>query len=180
MKALVLLVVLAVAITAVVWFSNQGKTPSTDSTPEGAPGAVAPTGGASNAAVIPAANFRVEDYKGQVLVMDFWATWCPPCRMAMPGVQKLHEHFQGRPVKVVGVNCSETGDPIEYMKKNGFTYTTVTGADALASKYKLEGIPTFVILGVNGEQLTRTVGYDPGGEAKFTALIEEHLKKNGL
>lgn len=176
MKALALLVLLAVAIVAVLWFTNQGPR-AVPPAPSGQT-AAAPVG---ESAVIAGASFKTEDYKGQVLVMDFWATWCPPCRMAMPGVQKLHEHFKGRPVTVVGVNCSERGaDPIAFMKQNGYTYTTVTEGDSLAQHYTIDGIPTFIILGVNGEQLTRAVGYDPGGEAKFTALIEEHLKKNGL
>lgn len=98
----------------------------------------------------------------------------------MPGVQKIHEHFAGRPVHVMGVNCWEKGDPVAYMQKNGFTYGLVTGADALAASYGVKGIPTFVVLGVDGSVIHKSVGFDPGGEAKITSIIEEHLKKHGL
>lgn len=169
MKGLVLLLLVAAAIVAAVVFIKPSSTP--------APGPAGATGAAS---VMAASEFSVEGHKGGVLVMDFWATWCPPCRAAMPGVQRLHEKFQGRPVHVVGINTSENADPVAYMQNNGFTYRLVTGGDALAKHYKVEGIPTFIIIGVDGEVLHRAVGHSPTHEQEFADIIEADLKKHGL
>jgi thiol-disulfide isomerase/thioredoxin len=171
MKGLVALILIAAGIAALVIFYNPNKSGTS---------AAAPAAAGGSARVIQASDFRLEDYKGQVVVLDFWATWCGPCKMAMPGVQKLHEHFQGRPVQVFGVNCWERGDPGAYMRDNGFTYGLVMGGDDLAKKYKVDGIPTFVVIGIDGERLQRSVGFDPAGEGKLRTLISDHLTKNGL
>lgn len=129
--------------------------------------------------VISASDFRLEDHRGQVLVLDFWATWCGPCRMAMPGMQALHQRFQGRPVRVVGMNCGERGDPVAFMRQNGYTYTLVTGADNVARQFGVTGIPHFVVLGFRGEELLTVRGYSPENEERLARVIEEYLARNG-
>ncbi len=170
MKGLIAMILIAAAIAALVIFYNPNKP---------APASPAGAGSAGTSRVVQAADFRLGDYKGQVVVLDFWATWCGPCKMAMPGMQALHEHFQGRPVQVFGVNCWERGDPVAYMQANGFTYGLVLGGEQLAKSNQVDGIPTFVVIGVDGNRLHRAVGFDPAGEGKLRTIIEEHLAKNG-
>ncbi len=123
-------------------------------------------------------NF-LDDFKGRVVLIDFWATWCPPCKQAMPGVQALHERFQGRPVTILGVNCWERGDPVAYMNENKFTYGLVLKGDALAKEHAVEGIPTFILLDFEGNVLTKQVGYDPANEQKLGDMIEKYLVSRG-
>ncbi|MFG0275956.1 MAG: peroxiredoxin family protein, partial [Phycisphaerales bacterium] len=54
-------------------------------------------------------DVTLSELRGQVVVLDFWATWCGPCKVAMPGVQELHEEFADQPVQIFGVNCWEQG-----------------------------------------------------------------------
>jgi thiol-disulfide isomerase/thioredoxin len=115
-------------------------------------------------------------YRGKIVIMDFWATWCPPCREAMPGVQKLHEKFKDRGVVAFGMNCWESADPATYMKENGFTYTTLVQADPVAQAYQVSGIPTFYVIGPDGRVLFSFVGFDPSLEERIGQIIEAAVK----
>lgn len=174
MKQLVLIVVLIGAVAAgalALKFTGPGS------------GGAKPTGGGgltlTEGAVIPFGDFRLEDYRGSVVVMDFWATWCGPCKMAMPGLQKLHEKYKDRGLVVLGINCWERGDPVGYMRNNNFTYGLVTGADELARQYSVQGIPTFIVIGIDGQQIHRASGFSPQNEHALEQVIVDHLAKHG-
>lgn len=118
---------------------------------------------------------RLVDYRGRVVVMDFWATWCGPCRLAMPGLQKLHEKYKDKGVAVLGINAWESGDPAAYMKDNGFTYGLLLQADQVAADYGVTGIPAFFIVGADGKLLFTGVGYSPDHEKTMDRVVAEHL-----
>jgi thiol-disulfide isomerase/thioredoxin len=122
------------------------------------------------------------DYRGKVLVLDFWATWCPPCRQAMPLVQKLQERFADESrVAVVGISTSERkgSDPAAFMKEAGYTYGLLLGGEKIAAEYKAFGLPTFYVIGADGKVLHASVGFDPDLDQTIGALIEEHLEGSG-
>ena len=113
--------------------------------------------------------------RGNVVVMDFWATWCGPCKIAMPEVQKVHEHFRDQPVKVFGVNCMEGagGDPAKYMRSQKFTYSLLLDGDGVADAYNVSGIPTFYVVDQQGRIAFSSVG--AGSEEGMTEIIEKLL-----
>ncbi len=127
---------------------------------------------------------RLKDLRGNVVLIDFWATWCGPCKMAMPGVQKVHEHFKDQKVKVFGISTWENGDkvndPIKYMKDQEFTYGLLVEGDDVAKAYKVRGIPTFYLVDKDGKIAYVNVGYDPKGEEKIVKVIEDLLAKDGI
>lgn len=123
-------------------------------------------------------DVKLTDYKGKVVVLDFWGSWCPPCRAAMPGIQKLHEKYKDKGVAVVGMNYERNAaaNPAKFMKDNGYTYNLVLKADTIADKYKVNGWPTFYILDRQGKVLWSAVGHDPSHEEQMAKVIEEALK----
>ncbi len=119
----------------------------------------------------------LKDLKGNVVVLDFWATWCGPCKVAMPGVQKLHEQFKDKPVKIFGVNTWERGgDPAKFMKDKNYTYGLLLKGDKTADKYKVSGIPTFYVIDPNGKIVHASSGMKPGHEKELQKIIEKAMK----
>jgi thiol-disulfide isomerase/thioredoxin len=119
----------------------------------------------------------LEDFRGRLVLMDFWATWCGPCKMAMPGLQKLHERFGDRGLVVVGISTRDTGDPTAYMRSKGYTYLSLLDGDEVADAYGVQGIPRFFLIGPEGRLLQDEIGFHPDNENKLAARIEGVLKK---
>ncbi len=121
---------------------------------------------------------KLSEYKGKIVLMDFWATWCGPCKMAMPGVQKIHEAYKDKGVVVLGMNCWEKGgDPKAFMESKKYTYGLMLKSDAAAEGYGVSGIPAFFLIGPDGKILMVERGYSEDGDKKISAVIDKHLSE---
>ena len=119
----------------------------------------------------PAPAFKMKDIhgkvwtnqslKGKVVLLDFWASWCGPCKAASPVMQKLHKTFGHQGLVVVGAETMEHGQPpiaAKYAKEHKYTYTFTTENDALTTALGLEGIPAFIIIGKDGKVARTELG----------------------
>ncbi|MFT3925708.1 MAG: TlpA disulfide reductase family protein [Myxococcales bacterium] len=117
-------------------------------------------------------RMRLSDLKGQVVVLDFWASWCGPCRMSTPDLSELAEKYAGRGVRFVGVN-GEALPPTAYRlleKAWGFRYPLVSDSQNAAHiAYQVQAFPSLFI--VDREQVIR---YAVAG-APTKTLIEREL-----
>jgi thiol-disulfide isomerase/thioredoxin len=121
-------------------------------------------------------DVALKSLRGKVVLLDFWATWCMPCKMAMPGIQKLYEKYKGKPVAIYGVNCWERGgNPVDFWKKSGYTYPILLGGDLAATQYKVTGIPTFYLIGPDGKVLWASSGVGAAIEQELDRRIEAAL-----
>lgn len=121
---------------------------------------------------------KLSEYRGKVVVLDFWGTWCPPCVMAMPGLQKLHEKYKDKPVAVLGLNVGDPpGAAEKHMKDKKFTYGLLLSAEPVAQDYGVSGFPTFFVIGTDGKVIHRAVGFNPKGEEEMAKIIDEHLAR---
>lgn len=123
----------------------------------------------------------LSEYRGRVIVMDFWAVWCAPCHIAMPWLQKVHNDLSKRGVVVFGISTDERGgDPIQLMKDRSYTYELLLNGEAISKSYGVVGMPTFYMVGVDGRIIYSGSGVDSTLEQRRRALLEGYLTQQGL
>ena len=117
----------------------------------------------------------LSDLRGKTVLIDFWATWCPPCRRALPHIQKLHEDYRDRGLVVLGINTESPDKPIAFMKQNGYTFTTLSDPGGKVTQaYGVTGIPTTYIVDRRGMVSSVSVGLTPEAD------LRRALAKAGL
>jgi thiol-disulfide isomerase/thioredoxin len=91
--------------------------------------------------------------KGKVVILDFWASWCAPCKAASPIMQKLSKTYGAQGLVVIGAEAEGGPKSIApaYAKEHGYSYKFTTNNDALLATFGPEGIPAFVIIGKDGK-----------------------------
>jgi peroxiredoxin len=97
---------------------------------------------------------QLSDFKGKVVVLDFWATWCPPCREEIPDLVALQNQYRDKGVVVVGVSLDQGGaGPVAaFAKAQGMNYPIVLGDENVTGQYgDIQGIPTTFIIGRDGK-----------------------------
>jgi thiol-disulfide isomerase/thioredoxin len=119
--------------------------------------------------------FDLAAEKGNVVLLNVWATWCGPCRFEIPELQKLHDRYGKRGFKVVGVSVDE-GDPAEvkqFVAEQKMNYPVVLDPDGrIANLLQTMVLPTTVLVDRNGKIIWRQVGAIPPGDGKLTAAID--------
>jgi thiol-disulfide isomerase/thioredoxin len=114
--------------------------------------------------------FPLKDTKGKVLVVNFWATWCGPCRAMEPRFERVAAEFQGlREVLFLSVNCDEDETLVPAYLEREKLRTTVVFADGLDRLLAVSSFPTIIILDRSGKIAYRAEGFDPDGVEKDLA-----------
>jgi len=119
---------------------------------------------------LPAPAFRLSDVdgavrtieglRGSVVLLNFWATWCVPCRDELPAMERLHRDYRGRGLSVVGVNFKESAREVQnFMKANSVTFASLLDHDgAVSTKYRVRGLPVTFLLDREGRVLWKAIG----------------------
>lgn len=119
----------------------------------------------------------LEELNGKVVFIDFWATWCPPCRASIPAVEKLYEEYKDNDsVCFLGINLNEDKDTVaKFAEQQGITYTVLLSNNKVITDYNIRSIPTFFIIDKKGEVAKKYSGYGPGFEEKWEQDIKALL-----
>jgi thiol-disulfide isomerase/thioredoxin len=107
-------------------------------------------------------TFILSSFKGKVIIVDFWATWCPPCRMEIPNFVELYSQYKDKGLEIVGVTLDEGGENVvsEFRDKNKINYTLVLGNEKVTQDYGgIRGIPTTFIIDKKGNIVNKHIGY---------------------
>ncbi len=132
-----------------------------------------------------AADFKLEDLggrevhleglRGNVVLLNFWASWCGPCRLEMPVIEKLHREYKDRHLKVFGVNDEDIETIQEYVEERGYTFPTLVDAQQkVMTLYRVRGIPTMVVIDRDGKISHYRLGLSHESE------LRSWLKKAGV
>ena len=128
-------------------------------------------------------SHQLADFAGKVVVLDFWGTWCGPCRQELPIYQKMFERYRDKGVVFYGVNWERTmpgQDPKpavrDYLTKNGLTFPVVLDHERTAqTAYDIEAFPTVFLIDKTGKIRFRNVGVEPNIEHVLADQIESLL-----
>jgi peroxiredoxin len=122
-------------------------------------------------------DFDLDAAKGQVVVLDFWASWCGPCVKSLPGLIDALSSFPADRVKLIGVNQGESPAQVKhFLETRGFKLTVAMDADqSVGQKYGVDAIPHTVIVGPDGKVAWVQTGYSPDGDTDASDAVKRLL-----
>ena len=114
------------------------------------------------------------DLKGSVAVVDFWATWCPPCRASLPHLDETYQKFKGDGLKVYAINVGEEKQQVQaFVEKTKLAVPVLLDSDSsVLQKYQGSGIPETVVIGKDGRIRKVLVGFGEGSEDQIVAAVK--------
>lgn len=123
---------------------------------------------------------NLADYKGKIVVLDFWATWCPPCRVELPRIQKeIWEKYKDNPkFALIALDREEGWDKIlPFKQQNNYTFLMTTDLKrGIYGLYARQYIPRVVVIGEDGTIIYQSMGYDEKDFNNLLALLADKLK----
>jgi peroxiredoxin len=124
---------------------------------------------------------RLKDYRGKVVLLDFWATWCPPCRLEIPWLIDLERKNKDRGFEVLGVSMDDEGFEVvkPFMKEVGMNYRVVIGNDSTAEMYgNVESLPETFLIDREGKIAAIHVGL--ASRKEFEDEVAQLLDSKGI
>ncbi|HSC69325.1 MAG TPA: TlpA disulfide reductase family protein [Cellvibrio sp.] len=124
-------------------------------------------------------NIRLAEQRGQVVMLNFWASWCGPCRKEMPLLDEMSKRYSAAGFVLYGVNVEEDNtDAKKLIKELGVTFPILYDTESKASSlYQVDAMPTTVVIDKKGEIRFVNRGYKPGDENKYRDQIRELIKE---
>lgn len=118
---------------------------------------------------------KLEDYRGKVLILHFWATWCPYCKRLQPGLDKLYREYKDQGVELLGISLreDEDADPQKALTDRGHCFKTLLDGEKVAAAYQVRGTPTTFFIDRNGELIGVTQTSNPEDPGLQEAI--EHM-----
>lgn len=134
---------------------------------------------------VPSEDFALENlageerslsfFEGQVVVLNFWASWCGPCVAEMPAMDALYQDIGGEDFTIIGVNVQEQGSVARnFVEQNGITFPILLDrSGSTARRYGVRGLPTSYVIAPDGSVIAAKIGYHEWDTPEARALVEE-------
>ncbi|MBV1906704.1 MAG: TlpA family protein disulfide reductase [Pseudomonadales bacterium] len=124
-------------------------------------------------------NLRLQEFRGQVVLLNFWASWCGPCRQEMPLLDRIHQRYEDAGFSVVAVNVEGEKAPAQALaKETGVSFPVLIDTDQKVSEqYNLEAMPSSVLIDRDGVIRYIHRGYQPGDESHYLKVVKQLIKE---
>ena len=124
-------------------------------------------------------NLRLREMRGQVVMINFWATWCGPCREEMPKLQQLYDKYRNTGFILLGINIDDnSANAVRMARKLGVTFPVLFDQGKVVSKlYQVDAMPSTVLIDRDGKTRYRHRGYKSSYEDTYQTEIRELLKE---
>ncbi len=124
-------------------------------------------------------NLKLAEQRGKIIVINFWASWCGPCRKEMPVLQKFYEKYQDLGVSVWGVNVEQENQAgRDFLADLNLSFPILFDAsNTISATYQVEAMPTTIIVDRDGLVRYAFKGYKPGYEKKYAKAIKKLIRE---
>ena len=122
-------------------------------------------------------NLSLSELRGKVVFLNFWATWCPPCRDEMPSMESLYRRYKDEGLEIVAVNLRESREQVHaFMVDYGLSFPAVLDAGRVGAAYGVQAIPSSFIINREGQIVARLVGSIDWDTPEIRAVFESLLR----
>ncbi len=124
-------------------------------------------------------NMRLNEMKGQVVMINFWASWCGPCRLEMPILEELYSRYSQAGFTILGVNVEPDSNKADkIVDERSISFPVLYDKESIVSElYEVEAMPSTVLIDRNGNMRYLHRGYKPGYEEDYKAQIRELIRE---
>ncbi|MDR2214982.1 MAG: TlpA family protein disulfide reductase [Nevskiaceae bacterium] len=124
-------------------------------------------------------SINLAQYRGQVVMINFWASWCAPCRQEMPLLEQMHKKYQPLGFTMIGVNVEpDSAKAVDWLKATPVTFPILLDTASQVSKlYGVQGMPNTVIVDRKGNLRWLHRGYKPGDENEYLDQIRALVRE---
>ncbi|MGI5090237.1 TlpA family protein disulfide reductase [Treponema sp. OMZ 305] len=118
---------------------------------------------------------KVSDFTGNITLLNFWATWCPPCRAEMPSIERLYKKMSGTNFRIVAVNAGEHRTQVSsFIEKNKYTFPIyLDESNAVSSIFAARGLPSTYLVNKEGKVIAARIGAMEYDQAELIKLLKE-------
>jgi len=122
-------------------------------------------------------SLNLSNYDGKVVILDFWASWCVPCRRSFPWMNAMHDKYRGDGLVIIAANLDRNAeDAARFLEKYPAKFEIIYDPEgALAKEYGVEVMPSSIIIGRNGESIERHAGFKVRRQDEYEAIIRAAL-----
>ena len=120
-------------------------------------------------------SIRLSDLEGKVVLLDFWSSWCSPCRKEAPALAQVYLEYQGRGVEFVGINIwDRQDDALDYVQRFGLTYPAgLDNEGTILVDYGVKGIPEKLFIDPQGNKVRKFIG--PSTAEELRVILDDML-----